>query len=118
MPAVDRSVEDTCGNCGTSVKKQHLSHYKLCCSGGTLNCAKCPTFSTKLRKYMNYHFAKKHSAAGPKNNHMCKECSIEFPSYYSLRHHKQCYHTAETTSSGEKGKMQNLADAGDDRSVE
>ena len=49
---------------------------------------------------------------------MCKECSIEFPSFYTLRHHKQRYHTAETTSTGEKAEMQSLADAGDDRSLE
>ena len=62
--------------------------------------------------------AKKHRAAGPKNKHTCKQCSIEFPILYSLRHHKQRYHTAETTSSGEKAEMQSLADAGDDKSLE
>ena len=67
---------------------------------------------------MNYHIAKKHSAEGPKNNHTCEECSIEFPSFYSLRHHKQRYHTAETTSSGEKADMQSLADGGDDKSLD
>ena len=80
-------------------------------------CPKCPNFFTKSRDDLNYHIAKKHSAAGPKNNHTCKECSIDFPSFYSLRHHKQRYHTAEATSTGE-GEMQRLADAGDDKSLE
>ena len=115
MPALDRNVEVTCENCGTSVTKKQLSRHKSRCSGGTLFCPKCPNFSTKSRDDLNYHIAKKHSAAGPKNNHTCKECSIESPSFYSLRHHKQRYHTAETTSSGEKADMQGLADAGDDK---
>ena len=67
---------------------------------------------------INYHIAKKHSAAGPKNNHTCKESSIEFPSFYSLRHHKQCYHRVETTSGGEKVEVQSLADARDDKILE
>ena len=118
MPALDRNVKVTCGNCGTSLTKPNLSRHKLRCSGGTLYCPKCPNFFTKSRDDLNYHIAKKHSAAGPKNNHTCKECSIEFPSFYSLRHHKQRYHTAETTTSGEKVEMQTLADAGDDKSLE
>ena len=118
MPALDRNVKVTCENCGTSVTKKNLSRHKSSCSGGTLYCANCPNFSTKSRDDINYHIAKKHSATGPRNNHTCEECRIEFPSFYSLRHHKQRYHTAETTSSGEKVHMQSLADAGDDKSLE
>ena len=101
MPAFDRNVKITCGNCGTSVTKNQLSRHKSRCSGGTLYCPKCLNFFTKSRDDLKYHIAKKHSAAGPKKNHTCKECSIEFPSFYSLRHHKQRYHTAETNSSGQ-----------------
>ena len=90
----------------------------MSCSGETLYFLKCPNFSTKSGYNINYHIAKKHSAAGPKNNHTCKECNIEFPSFFSLRHHKQRYHTAETTSNGEKVEMQSLLDAGDDKSLE
>ena len=118
MPALDRSVKMTCGNCGTSVTKKHLSRHKSRCSGRTLYCPKCPNSSTKSRDKLNYHTAKRHSAAGPKNNHKCKECSNEFPSFYSLRHHKQRFHTAESTSSGENVHMQSLVDAGDDKSLE
>ena len=39
-------------------------------------------------------------------------------SFCSLRHHKQRYHTADTTTSGEKADMQSFADAGDDKSLE
>ena len=81
-------------------------------------CSNCPNLSTKSRDDLNYHIAKKHSAAGPKNNHTCKECSIEFSSFYSLRHHKKRLRTAESTSSGEKADMHSLADAGDDKSLE
>ena len=118
MPTLERNVNITCGNCGTPVKKLNLSRHKLLCSGWILNSPKGLNFSSKSRDELNYHFAKNYSAAGPKNNHTCKECSIEFPSFYSLRHHKQRYHTAETTSSGEKADMQSLADAGDDKSLE
>ena len=38
--------------------------------------------------------------------------------FFSLRHHKQRCHTAETTSSWENVEMQSLADAGDDKSLE
>ena len=100
MPALDRNVKVTCGSCGTSVTKKHLSRHKSRCSGGTLYCPKCPNFSTKSRNDLYYHNSKKHSAAAPKNNHTCKECSIEFPSFNSLRHHKQRYHTAEFILSG------------------
>ena len=88
MPALDRTVNVTCGKCGTSVTKQKLSRRKSRCSVGTLCCPKSPNFSTKLGVDLNYHIAKKQSATGPKNNHTCKECSIEFPSFYSLRDHK------------------------------
>ena len=123
--ALDRNVKDTPGNCGTSVTKPHLSRHKSCCSGRILYCPNCPNFSIKSRGDLNYHIAKKHSAAGLKNNHTCKECNTEFPSFYSLRHHKQRYHTAETTSSaaettssGGKVDVQSLADAGEDKSLE
>ena len=118
MPALDGNVKVTCGNCGTSVTKKHLSRHKSGCSGGTFYFPECPNFFIKSRDDLNYHIGKKHSAAGPKNNHTCKECSIEFPSSYSLRHHKQRYHTGDTTSSGEKAVIQSLADAGDDKNLE
>ena len=73
MPALDRNVNVTCGNCGTSVTKLNLSRHKSRRSGGFLYCPKCPNFSTKSGDDLNYHIAKKHSAAGPKNNHTCKE---------------------------------------------
>ena len=118
MPASDRNVKVTCGTCGTSVTKNQLSRHKSRCSGGTLYCPECPNFSARSREDLNYLIAKKHSAAGPKSNHTCKEWSFEFPSFYSLRHHKQCYHTAETTSSEANADMQSIADAGDDKSLE
>ena len=118
MPALDRNVKVTCGNCGTSVTKKNLSRHKLRCRGGTLYCTNCPIFSTTSRAHLNYHIAKKTQCSRSNNSHTCKECSIEFPSFYSLRHHKQRYHTAKTTSSREKVDMQSLADEGHDKSLE
>ena len=53
------------------------------CSGGTLYCLKCPKFSTKSRDDSSFHFSKKHSAAGPKNNHMCKNAALSFQGFIS-----------------------------------
>ena len=118
MPALDRSAKRTCGDCGTSVTKQHLCRHKLSCSGGALHCPKSPPFVTESRENLNYQVAKKHSAAGPKTNHLCKDFSIESPSFYSLRHLKQPHDTAETTSRGEKAEMKSFGDSGDDKSLE
>ena len=118
MPGLDRNVKVTCDKCGTQTTKNNIVRHKTRCSAGTLYCTQGPNFSTTSQDDLNYHIAKKHSAAGPKNNHTCKECSIEFPSFYSLRHHKQRYHRAETTSGAEKADIQGLADAGDDKSLE
>ena len=65
MPALDRNVKVTCGNCGTSVTKINLSRHKLRCSGVALYCPKCANFSTKSREDLNYHIAKKHSVPRP-----------------------------------------------------
>ena len=118
MPALDRNQKFMCDKCGTQTTKNNVVRHRTRCSAGTLYCTQCPNFSTTAQADVSYHIAKNHSAAGPKNNHTCKKCSIEFPRFYSLRHHKKRYHTAETTSSGEKADMQSLADAGDDKILE
>ena len=58
MPALDRNVKITCGNCGTSVTKKNLSRYKKNCSAGTLYCSKCANFFTKSTDDLNYLIAK------------------------------------------------------------
>ena len=113
-----RNIKVFCGNCGTSVTKKFLSRHKSSCSVGTLYCAKCPIFSNTTKVDLYYHIAKKHSAAAPKDSHTCKECNIDYPCFFSLRHHKQHYHTSETTLTGEKADVQSLADTGDDKSLE
>ena len=70
MPALDRNAKVTCGKCGTSVTKSHLSGHKSRCSGGTLYCPKCPNFSTKSRDDLNYQLAKKHATPHVKNTHL------------------------------------------------
>ena len=74
MPALDRNVKVTCGNCGTSVTKQKLSRHKSRCSGGTLYCGNCPNFSTKSRDDLKYHIAKKHATPRVETTHKCKIC--------------------------------------------
>ena len=55
-------------------------------------CPKCPNFSTKSRDDLNYHIAKKHSAAGPSKTYKCSLCHAEFPGFYALRQHKNTQH--------------------------
>ena len=98
MPALDRNVKVTCGNCGTLVTKKHLSRHKLRCSGGTLYCANCPNFSTKSRDDLNYHIAKKHATPRAKNTHKCKICFKEFSGFYALRQHKTNEHGLQMKS--------------------
>ena len=92
MPALDRIVKVTCGNCGTSVTKKHLSRLKLHCSGGALYCPNCLSFSTKSEDDLNYHFAKKHIVPRPSTTYRCKLCHAEFPGFYALRQHENTQH--------------------------
>ena len=98
MPALDRIVKVTCGNCGTSVRKLNLSRHKSRCSGGTLYCANCPNFSTKSRDDLYYHIAKKHATLPLKNTHNCKYCFKEFSGFYALRQHKTSEHGLQMKS--------------------
>ena len=98
MPALDRRIKVTCGNCGTSVTKNQLSRQKLRCSGGTLYFSKRPNFSTKSRDDLNYHIAKKHATPRTKNTHKCKIGFKEFSGFYALRQHKTSEHGLQMRS--------------------
>ena len=98
MPALDRSVKATCRNCGTSVTKKHLSRHKSSCSGGTLYCANCPSFSTKSRDDLNYHIAKKQATPPLKITQKCKICFQEFSGFHALRQHKTSEHGLQMKS--------------------
>ena len=81
MPALERNVKVTFGDCGTSVTKKHISRDKTRCSGGTLYCPKCLNFTAKSREDLNYHIAKKHSVQRPSMTYKCKLCHAEFPGF-------------------------------------
>ena len=68
MPALDRNVKVTCGNCGTSLTKKNLSRHKSICSGGTLCCSRCSNFNTQPGDDLNYHIAKKTQCSKTFNN--------------------------------------------------
>ena len=93
---MDRNVKVTCGDCGTSVTKYNLSRHNLSCSGGTLYCPKCPSFSPKSRVDINYHIAKKHSVPRLSITYKCKLCYAEFFGFYALRQHKNTQHGTQT----------------------
>ena len=79
MPALDRNIKVTCGNCGTSVTKRNQSRHKSRCSGGILKCPKCPNFSPKSRDDIKYHFAKKNTVQqDPKTITRVKNAALSF----------------------------------------
>ena len=117
IPALDRSVKVTCENCGTLVTKINLSRHKLCCSGGTLYCPKCPNFSTKLRDDLNYHIAKQHSAAGPSKTYNCKLCHAEFPGFYALRQHRNFQHGKQIGFGASNIDVEDIVGDVDDQSL-
>ena len=92
MPALDRNVKVTCGNCGISVMKRKKSWHKKRCSGATLYCPKCPNISTKVRYDVKYHIAKKPCVPRPAKTHKCKKCHAEFPGFFALRQRKKTQH--------------------------
>ena len=98
MPALNRKVKVTCGNCGASVTKQKLSRHKLRCRGGTLYCANCPNSSTKSRDDLYYHIAKEHATLRVKITYKCKFCFKEFYGFHALRQHTTNEHGIQMKS--------------------
>ena len=117
MPALDRNVKVTCGDCGNSVTKYNLSRHNLRCSGGTLYCPKCPIFSTTSRDGSNYHIAKKHSVPRPSITYKCKLCHAEFPGIYALRQHKNNQHGTQIGFGAKNIDVEDLVGDVDDRSL-
>ena len=117
MPALDRNDKVTCGNCGTSVTKKHLSRHKKSCSAGTLYCTQCPNFFTKSREDLNYHIAKQHSAASPSKTYKCKLCYAEFPGFYALRQHKNTQHGEQIGFGASNIDVEDLVGDVDDQSL-
>ena len=89
MPSLNRYEKVTCENCGTQTTKFNLARHKKSCSGGTLYCTQCPSFSTKSQNHLNYHIAKKHSAPKLDVTFKCKRCYQEF---YALRQLRNTQH--------------------------
>ena len=114
---MDRNVKVTCGDCGNSVTKKHLSRQKSHCSGGTLFCPKCPNFSTTSKDDLNYHIAKKHSAAGPKSSHTCKECHADFPGFYASRQHNNPQHRTQIGFGASNIDLEDIVGDVDDESL-
>ena len=117
MPALDRNVKVTCGDCGTSVSKYNLSRHKSRWSGGALYCPKCPNFSTKSRDDINYHIAKQHIASGPGITYKCKLCHAEFPGFYALRQHKNIQHGTQIGFGSSNIDVQDIVGDVDDQSL-
>ena len=117
MPALDRNVKVTCGDCVTSVTKKHLSRHKSSCSGGTLFCSKCPNFSTKSRDGLKKHIAKKHSVPRPSMTYKCKLCQAEFPGFYALRQHKNTQHGTQVGFGASNIDVEDIVGDVDDQSL-
>ena len=117
MRALDRNVKVTCGDCGTSVTKKHLSRHKKSCSAGTLYCHKCLNFSTKSGDDLNYHIAKQHSAAGPSKTYKCNLCYAEFPGFCALRQHKNTQHGKQIGFGASNIDVEDIVGDVDDQSL-
>ena len=117
MPALDRNVKVTCGDCGTSVTKYNLSRHKSRCSGGAFYCPKCPNFSTKSRDDLIYHFGKKRSVPRPTITYKCKLCHAEFPGFYALRQHKNTQHGTQIGFEANNIDVEDIVGAVDDQSL-
>ena len=117
MPALDRNDKVTCGNCGTSVTKKHLSRHKKSCSAGTLYCPNCLNFSPKSRDDLNYHIAKLHSAAGPSKTYKCNLYHAEFPGFYALRQHKNTQHGKQIGLGASNIDVEDIVGDVDDQSL-
>ena len=72
MRALDRNVKVTYENCCVQITKLDLARHNQRCFAGTLYCTQCPSFSTKSRDDLYYHFVKQRSAAAPSITYKCK----------------------------------------------
>ena len=117
MPALDRKVKVTCGNCRTLVMKKNLSRHKLRGSGGTLYCLKCSHFSTESRDDLNFHIAKKHSVPRPSKPYKCKLCHATFPGFHALRKHKNTQHGTKIGFGASSIDVEDIVGDVDDQSL-
>ena len=74
-----RKEKITCESCGTKTTRNIMVRHKKSSSAGTFFCTQCPNFSTKSRKDLNHHIAKKHSAPKRDVTFKCELCYQEFP---------------------------------------
>ena len=79
-------------------------------------CPKCSNSSTS-KGDLNYHTAKKHSAAGPKNSDTCKECHAEVPGFFVLRQHKNIQHGTQIGFGASNIDVEDIVGDVDDQSL-
>ena len=89
MPALDRKVKITCGNCGTSVTKRNLSREISSCSGRTLYCPKCPIFLLIKKQIKFLYCQKTQCSRTQKESHVWRMKHWVYK-FFSLRYR---YHT-------------------------
>ena len=92
MPSLIRNEKITFEKCGTQTTRNNIVRHRKRCSVGSLHCTQCSNFSTKSQKDLNYHIAKKHSAAKLGVTSRCKLRYQEFPRFYALRQHRITQH--------------------------
>ena len=117
MPALDRTIKVIRGNCGTSVTKQKISQHRSRCSGGTLYCPKCPSFSTESRDDLNYHIAKKHSNQRFPITYIAKLCHAEFPVFNGLRQHENTHNGTQIGFGPSNTDVEEIVGDVDDQSL-
>ena len=117
MPSPNRNEKVTREKCGNQFTKPNLAHHKKRCSGGTLYCTQCPSFSTLSQDDLNCHIAKQHSAAGASKTYKCKLRLAEFPGFYALRQHKNAQHGTQIGFGASKIDVEDIVGDVDDQSL-
>ena len=117
IPFLNRYEKVTCENCGTQTTKLNLARHKKSCSAGRLHCSQFPNFFTKPQNDMNYHIAKKHSAAKRDVAFKCKLCYAEFPAFYALRQHKNTQHGPQRGFGARNIDVEDIVGNDDDQSL-
>ena len=74
-------------------------------------------FLHKIKNYLNYHIAKKHSAPKPDITFKCKLCYAEFPGFYALRQHRNTQHGPQMGFGASNIDVGNIVRDVDDQSL-
>ena len=77
--------------------RAHEARHQKNCSRGVIFCPDCKYF-TYNQQEINYYIAKKYAPSISKQSTVCSSGEQEFPSYYSLQHHRKLRKPSDTVA--------------------